>query len=89
MVNKIKACIFISGKGSNLKSIIKSSRDYIFPIKIELIISNNHKATGLDLAKKYMIHINFFHQKIEKPLKENVYLKLKRGKLSLYAWLDL
>ena len=30
MVNKIKACIFISGKGSNLKSIIKSSRDIIF-----------------------------------------------------------
>ena len=41
MVNKIKSCVFISGNGSNLKSLIKYSRDYNFPIKIELIISNN------------------------------------------------
>ena len=44
MVNKVKTCVFISGNGSNLKSILKSSRDYNFPIKIELIISNNKKA---------------------------------------------
>ena len=53
MVNKIRACVFISGNGSNLKSIIKSSRDYNFPIKIELIITNNIKAKGLYFAKKY------------------------------------
>ena len=53
MVNKIRACVFISGNGSNLKSIIKSSRDYNFPIKIELIITNNIKAKGLHFAKKY------------------------------------
>ena len=50
MVNKIKACVFISGNGSNLKSIIKNSRDYNFPIKIELIISNNIKANGLTIS---------------------------------------
>ena len=44
MVKKIKACVLISGDGTNLKSIIKSSREYNFPIKIELIISNNIKA---------------------------------------------
>ena len=53
MVNKIKSCVFISGDGTNLKSIIKSSRDYNFPIKIKLIISNNKKAKGLLFAKKY------------------------------------
>ena len=42
MVKKIKSCVFISGAGSNLKSIIKNSRDYNFPIKINLIISNNN-----------------------------------------------
>ena len=31
---KINTCVFISGKGSNLKTLIKNSRDYNFPIKI-------------------------------------------------------
>ena len=60
MVNKIRSCVFISGNGSNLKSLIKSSRDYNFPIKIELIISNNIKAKGLELARKYNIPFKFF-----------------------------
>ena len=33
MVKKIRSCVFISGNGSNLKSIIKNSREYNFPIK--------------------------------------------------------
>ena len=60
MVNKVKSCVFISGNGSNLKSIIKSSRDYNFPIKIELIISNNDKAKGIEFARKYGIFYKFF-----------------------------
>ena len=40
-MNKIKTCIFVSGSGSNLRSILKCSRDYSFPIKIDLIIANN------------------------------------------------
>ena len=66
MVNKIKSCVFISGNGTNLKSIIKSSRDYNFPIKIELIISNNIKARGLSFAKKYSIPYKFFSSKNQK-----------------------
>ena len=54
MVKK-KACVFISGSGTNLKSIIKSSRDYNFPINIELVISNKKSAKGLNYAKKYSI----------------------------------
>ena len=54
MVKK-KACIFISGSGTNLRSIIKSTRDYNFPINIELVISNKKNARGLNYAKKYSI----------------------------------
>ena len=54
MVKK-KACIFISGTGSNLKSIINSSRDPNFPIKINLVLTNNKKAAGINYAKKYSI----------------------------------
>ena len=48
-------CVFISGQGSNLKSINKNSRDYNFPIKINLVISNNVKCKGILHAKKNSI----------------------------------
>ena len=48
---KRNACIFISGNGSNLKSLIKNSRNYNFPINIKLIISNNANAKGISYAK--------------------------------------
>ena len=51
MVKK-KACIFISGQGTNLRNLIKKSRDYNFPISIKLVISNNYKAPGILYAKK-------------------------------------
>ena len=51
MVKK-NTCIFISGTGTNLKALIKSSRDYNFPINIKLIISNKENALGLLYAKR-------------------------------------
>ena len=45
--NKIKTAIFISGTGSNLKSLIKFSKLKKSPITIKLIISNNSEAKGL------------------------------------------
>ncbi len=54
MVKK-RACIFISGSGTNLRSIIKSTRDYNFPINIELVISNKKTAKGIHYAKKFSI----------------------------------
>ena len=60
--NKIKTAVFISGTGSNLKSLIKFSKTIKSPISIDLIISNNSKAKGLNYAKTYKIKkkiINF------------------------------
>ena len=48
---KRNACIFISGKGSNLKNLILKSRQYNFPISIKLVISNNRNAIGIKYAK--------------------------------------
>ena len=78
MVNKIKACVFISGNGSNLKSIIKNSRDYNFPIKIELIISNNIKANGLKIAKKYSIPHKYFSTRNKKLFERNSLFEVKK-----------
>ena len=80
MVKKIKTCVFISGNGSNLNSIIKSSRDYNFPIKIELIISNNDKAKGVKFAKKYGIFYKFFSSKNQKKFERDVLCEFKKKK---------
>jgi len=61
MVKK-RACVFISGTGTNLKSIINYSRDYNFPININLIISNNKNAKGIYFAKKFSIPHKIINQ---------------------------
>ena len=81
MVNKIKSCVFISGNGSNLKSIINSSRDYNFPIKVKLVISNNIKAKGLELAKKYGIPSKFFTYDNQKNFERNSLYEIKKRKI--------
>ena len=52
---KIRAAVFISGTGSNLKSLIKFSKTNKSPISIEFIVSNNIHAKGLIYAKQYKI----------------------------------
>ena len=81
MVNKIKSCVFISGYGSNLKAIIINSRDYNFPIKVDLIISNNPKANGLFYAKKFNIPFKFFSSKNQNLFERNCLIELKKRKI--------
>ena len=63
MVKK-NTCVFISGKGTNLKNLILQSRENIFPIKISLVISNNKNADGIIYAKKYRIPYVFINTKL-------------------------
>lgn len=81
MVSKTKSCIFISGNGSNLNSIIKSSRDYYFPIKIELIISDNIKAGGLEFAKRYGIPFKFLAYNDQEKFERNSLYEIKKRKI--------
>ena len=57
---KIKTAVFISGTGSNLKSLIKFSKIKKSPIIIKMIISNNFKSKGLKYAKIYKIKKKVF-----------------------------
>ena len=50
--NKINTSVFISGKGTNLKNLIKFSKTNNSPIKINIVISNNKRAYGIKYAKK-------------------------------------
>ena len=80
MVKKIKTCVFISGAGTNLISLIKSSKNNNFPIKIGLIISNNINAKGLKYARKYNIPYKTFNYKSSTIFEKNCLLELKKKK---------
>ncbi len=53
MSNLFKIAVFISGTGSNLKSIIEKQPQY--PYQVSLVVSNNENAKGLAIAKSHNI----------------------------------
>ena len=73
--SKIRTAVFISGTGSNLKSLIKFSKTKKSPISIDLIVSSNSKAKGLNFAKIYKIKKKVFNFK-NKNSNENKLLSL-------------
>ena len=83
MVKKVNTCIFISGRGSNLLSIIKNSRDYNFPVVVKLIISNNKNAYGLNYAKKYGIPYKFYNCNNQIHFERYCLNELKKRKIKL------
>ena len=55
LTGNINVGVFISGRGSNLKELIKYSKKNNTIWKIKLVISNRKKAKGLAYAKKNII----------------------------------
>ena len=65
-LKKIKTAVFISGRGSNLKNLLKFSKTKNSPIIIDLVVSNK-KAFGLKYADQYKVKkkiISFKRNKI-------------------------
>jgi len=79
---KVKTAIFISGTGSNLKSLIKFSKLKKSPIIINMIISNNAKAKGLQYSKIYKIKKKVFDFKNALSEKK-VITELKKNNIDL------
>ena len=81
--NKIKTAVFISGKGSNLISLIKFSKLQKSPISINLIITNNKLAEGLKYGVIFKIKKKII-QFINKDVAEKKILnELKKNKIEL------
>tara|TARA_Y100000591_G_scaffold66973_1_gene55431 strand:- start:39 stop:620 length:582 start_codon:yes stop_codon:yes gene_type:complete len=80
---KVKTAIFISGTGSNLKSLIKFSKTKKSPISINLIISNNFKAKGLKLAKINKIKKKVFNFKKQHKIENQILFILKKNKINM------
>lgn len=52
MGQKINLAVLISGRGSNLQSILEACQDHAFPAQVKLVISNKADAYGLVRAEK-------------------------------------
>ena len=81
--NKIRTAVFISGTGSNLKSLIKFSKLKKSPIIIKLIISNNSKSKGLVFGKIFKIKKKIFNFKRNNLDEKKILLELKKNKIDL------
>ena len=80
---KIKAAVFISGTGSNLKSLIKFSKKKKSPISINLIISNNPKAKGLKLGKINKIKRKVYNFNKRYKIENRILSDLKEHKVKI------
>lgn len=56
-LKKTKLAILISGRGSNMRSIINSCKEDNFPAEVNLVISNNPNAPGIKFAQDNNIDI--------------------------------
>ena len=80
---KVKAAVFISGTGSNLKSLIKFSKKKKSPISIDLIISNNPKAKGLKIGKINKIKRKVYNFKRKYKIENQILSDLKKHKVKM------
>ena len=80
---KVKTAVFISGKGSNLKSLIKFSQLKKSPISIVIIISNNSNSKGLSFSKVFKIKKKVINFKIKHLAEREVLHILNKNKINL------
>ncbi len=80
---KIRVSVFISGRGTNLKSLINFSKKKNSPIKIVLVITNNKKAKGIYYAKKNKIKSLFINYKNKNKAETKILIILKKYKINL------
>ena len=79
----INTAVFISGTGSNLKSLIKFSNLKKSPISIKMIISNNPKSKGLAFGKIYKIRRKIFNFSKQAKTEKEILELLKKKKINL------
>ena len=80
---KLIVSVFISGRGTNLKSLINFSRKKNSPIKIVLVVCNNNNAKGISYAKKSKIKFLIINYKNKKKAENKILENLKKNKINL------
>ena len=80
---RVRTAVFISGTGSNLKSLIKFSKLKKSPLSINIIISNNPRAKGLLYGKIYKIKKKIFNFKKKNLAEKKILEELNKNRISL------
>jgi phosphoribosylglycinamide formyltransferase-1 len=84
--NKLKLGVMISGRGSNLKSLIDAMQENTFPAEIVIVIANIPDIGGIEIAEKANIpiciinHNNFGNRKL---FEDEVHMALVNAKVEL------
>ena len=81
--NKINCAVFISGRGSNFKSILKFSKKNTSKINLKLVISNKSNAPGLFFAKKNKVNFKIINYKNIKKAESQILKHLKKNNIKL------
>ena len=80
---KKNTVVLISGRGSNLKSLIKYSKTRKSLIRIVLVVSDNFSAKGLNYANKYKINNIVIKYSNRKSFEDHLLKLLKRNNVDL------
>ena len=80
---KKNTAVLISGRGSNLRSLIKYSKTKKALIRIVLVISDNFSAKGLNYAKKTNINNIVIKYSNRKSFEDRLFKLLKRNNVDL------
>ena len=81
--NKIKTAVFISGTGTNLRSLIRFSKLEKSPISINLIISDNAQSKGLNYSRMFKIKKKIFVFKKKTLSEKKILNELKKKDINL------
>ena len=79
----LKTSVFISGRGSNLLSLIKYSKIKKSKICINLVISNNKLSKGLEFAQKNKIKFHVINYSKKKQAESKILKYLIKNKIDL------
>jgi phosphoribosylglycinamide formyltransferase 1 len=77
-----RIAVFASGAGSNFKNILEKTSDGFIPAKIKLLVTDNHKAGAIEIARNNDIPVIVFsteeysdrevlHSEMQEELKKN------------------
>ena len=80
---KKNTAVLISGRGSNLRSLVKYSKTKKSLIRIVLVVSNNFSAKGLDYANKSKINNVFIKDSNKKSFEDRLLKLLKKNNVDL------
>ena len=78
---RLRVSVFISGRGTNLKSLINFSKTKNSPISINLVISNKKNAKGLFFAKVNKIKFLVVNYKNKKKAEKKILIKLEENNI--------